>query len=501
MAEPRLSDSLSDDLNNLALAAPQPKPLDLCCLPTELLDAIAAVLDQQSLCALVLTCKATKDSSSQALYATYINRDAPSKAPFHLFLRTLCESSQLAAMVRALDIRGWRSEWEAATGSSWAGVTKVLESDGSRSSRTGPLFVSVTRSATKAPKPLKLFEETAVKLGLITQPLSSSTPALQKSATMGSSLTKDEDFVRLLRHNVEDAQVVLMLALLPNLSKLCIDGMPPFPTLDWYHFLKKSASAPRRLRELYIHGHQHVDGCSLYTMNSAFLELVPSLERLCLTAVNLKTPRHVQSLLSDKKLREFIALEAEVGLPMLQTMLSGHRLTRFLYKPALGNMTNRQEKQCSEDRILDCLKDSLQSLLDLTVFTLRPSYTSRIAECSNLEVLEMPYQHGFFTSQEADSQSFATAFRRRIPNSLSTLSFRFVAPSEDLPIAMETLAELRNQGEFPKLKTVRLNFRCYYSASPWLPLVPYDDMAVHARKRFGNILKNAGLQLELEQTD
>ena len=107
MAEPQPGKSLSADLSNLAMATTQPELLGLRYLPVELLDAIVAFLDHKSLCALVLTCKATKNSASQALYATYINREAPSKRPFHLFLRTLCESTELAAMVKILDIRGW----------------------------------------------------------------------------------------------------------------------------------------------------------------------------------------------------------------------------------------------------------------------------------------------------------------------------------------------------------------------------------------------------------
>ncbi|KAF3034887.1 hypothetical protein E8E12_003764 [Didymella heteroderae] len=400
-------------------------------------------------------------------------------------------------MVRVLDIRGWGSEWEAATGSQWAGVTTVDEPE---SSRTGPLFVSVTRSATKTSSSLKLFEDTAVRLGLISQPLTISTPALQKSVTMGSTLTKEEDFLRLLRHNVEDAQVVLMLALVPGLTTIRVDGMPPYPTLDWYHFLKKSTSALCRLRELYIHGHPHRDGRSLYTLSSAFLELAPGLERLHLEAVNLRASRQVKRLLSEKKLRGFIALETEVGPSLLDTLLSGQRLTRFHYKPALGNMIEGQQEQYSEDRILDSLKDSLQSLRDLTLFSLRPSFSRRIAECSKLKVLEMPYQHGFVTCPEADSLDFAEALRRRIPKSLYKLDLRFITPSGDVPIAMEALADLKHQGELPNLRTIRLNFR-QYSSSPWFPPVPYDDMVFHANERFGGILRNAGLQLELAQTD
>lgn len=499
MAAAQVNESLAHDLNSLSLAAPRPEPLGLCYLPVELLDAIVAYLDQQSLCALVLTCKATKRRASQGLYRRYVNRDAPSKRPFYLFLRTLCESPELAAMVRVLDIRGWRSEWETATGIPWAGVTNVHKSDPPNTSRTGPEFISVTRSVKRATKPLKLFEETAVKIGLVSQPSTSSTPALQKSVTMGSSLKKDEDFVRLLRHSIEDAQIVLMLALLPGLKSLCVDGMPPFPTLDWYHFLKKSEFTSRQLRELFICGHQHADGLSLWSMNPAFLTLAPGLECLSLSSVSLIATRQVTELFPDKKLQELYVHETRVNFHMLRIMTSKQRLTKFRYKPALGDTTKDQDDEYSEDHILDSLRDSLQSLNDLALYVLRPGHSSRLADCTNIKTLEMPYQQGFCVYTENDFQGFAEAFRRRIAPSLSTLDLRYVTPSEEIPVALEALADLKHQGEFPNLNTLRLNFR-RYSSSQWFP-VPYFDMIPAAEKTFGEILRNSGLQLELAQTD
>ncbi|KZM28811.1 uncharacterized protein EKO05_0008544 [Ascochyta rabiei] len=208
-------------------------PLDLLYLPIELLDAIVALLDQLSHSALALTCKATNPSASKALYATYTNRDAPLKAPFHLFLRTLCERPELAAMVKGLDIRGWRSEFEVATGAPWQGVTKPREEDKSRTQRSGPLFVSISRPAEKVSQSFKLFEETAVRVGLMSPDEIFSTPALKKTVIVGTTLKKREDFAQLLKHSAEDAQVVLMLALLPNIARLYIDGLSVHSSLDW----------------------------------------------------------------------------------------------------------------------------------------------------------------------------------------------------------------------------------------------------------------------------
>lgn len=500
MAELQLGESLSDDLSNLAVAVPQTEPLALCHLPVELLDAIVTFLDRKTLCALVLTCEATKNSASQALYASYVNREAPSKRPFHLFLRTLCESPELAAMVKVLDIRGWRSEWETATGMAWAGVTIACESGRQDSSCTGPEFISKAGSAKKVTEPLSLFEDTAVKIGLISPPVSSSKPALRKSATMGSTLARDEDSVRLLRHNVEDAQVVLMLALLPGLCTLHVDGVPPYPTLDWYHFLELSAFALRCLRELSIHGHPHNDGQSLHTMNAALLELVPGLEHLFVTNVYPKISRQIKNVLSEKRLQAFFTAGSDISHTLLQAILSGQRLTRFRYMPVLGDMTKDREGKYSEDRIIDSLRDSLQSLRHITLFPLRPSLSPRTAQFGNLKELNMPWRCGFFTHPEVDTQNLANTFHRRIPTSLSTLGLCFIEPTDDVPVAMELLADLKNQGEFPNLKKVRLNFR-QYSESPWHPSFPHADTVTAAEERFDETLRNAGLQLELAQTN
>lgn len=85
-------------------------------LPTELLDQVASLLPRSALRALALTSKKANVSAMDTLYKTYLNRTAPAKAPFHLFLRTICEGPDLAAKVKRVDIRGWRSEYEVVTG-------------------------------------------------------------------------------------------------------------------------------------------------------------------------------------------------------------------------------------------------------------------------------------------------------------------------------------------------------------------------------------------------
>lgn len=180
---------------------------------------------------------------SEALYATYTNRDAPSKAPFRLFLRTLWENCELAAIVKELDIQGWRSEFEVAARLPWAGVTKIRE-DKIQARRTSPVSVSKNNTADpRANSMLKLFEEVAVKIGIVSNNDTAAVPRLRKTVVIGSILKEDGDFLRSLKHGIEDAQTVLMLALLPNLRRLEIAGMSICPTLNWHRFLRKCENA------------------------------------------------------------------------------------------------------------------------------------------------------------------------------------------------------------------------------------------------------------------
>lgn len=145
-------------------------------LPNELLDAIASRLDKPSLCNFASTSKKTTPSATNALYRTYINREASSDAPFALFLRTVCDRPDLAAKVKFVDIGGWRSEYGVATGAAWRGIpfteeahnTVVKKSKDGRSRRSPSPVTDFTR-----------FVDTAVKIGMIAKCESYSVPALK----------------------------------------------------------------------------------------------------------------------------------------------------------------------------------------------------------------------------------------------------------------------------------------------------------------------------------
>lgn len=386
----------------------------------------------------------------------------------------------------------------------WAGVTQVCESHRPRSSGAGPESVSVTRSITKATKPpLKLFEETAVKVGNISQPSMSSAPPLQKSVTTGSSLKKDEDFVRLLRHNIEDAQIVLMLAIIPNLSRLSINGMSTYPTLDWYQFLSRSDNTLRNLRDFDIRGAMPRHYGSLHTTTLGFLKLTPDLEHLHLSHVNIEGSRQRSEFFTGKKLQYFFAPETQVNRQILQSLLSRHKVEHFHYKPGIGELTEEIQARFSEDHIIGCLESSKESLLNLTLCSTTQSRAPTMSQFRKLDTLQMPYQGGFFGNvEESDPKNLAATIRKRISAPLRTLKLRYIQPNDDITVPMEILMNLKVQGELPELMTVRLTFT-HYVRSPWLPpgAMVFDDMVPKWEAKLDVMFRQAGLKLELAQTD
>lgn len=171
-------------------------------LPTELLDQIAGILPRSALRALALTCKELQISASHLLYKTYLNRAPPAISPFSLFLRTICMRPDLAKKVKRVDVRGWRSEYEVATGAAWRGLTEKRGVD--LVEKTGPSFFS-TEKVVRTPyaEMFKTFVDAAVKARLISRPTSLLVPALKASIVWHTDLTEDDDLLRLLGRGVE----------------------------------------------------------------------------------------------------------------------------------------------------------------------------------------------------------------------------------------------------------------------------------------------------------
>ncbi|KAF1844603.1 uncharacterized protein K460DRAFT_404892 [Cucurbitaria berberidis CBS 394.84] len=478
-------------------------PTSLATLPNELLDEVVSHLDRPSLLALALTCKQTKISSTEKLYRTYVNHEPPSKAPFHLFLRTICERPELADKVREVDIRGWRSEYEVATGAAWRGLTVESKKDNIQKVRTGPYYLNVDKvvRVSNADR-FKIFTEAAVKAGVIAKIESYAVPALKSSVVWYTSMKEDKDFLRLLGRGVEDAQVVLMLSLLPKLEALRVDGISPYPVLDWHHFLSRSTTAPRALRCLQVRGSITKAAEPVVKTSLQVLDILPNLQDLQLFDIAIGGHQFTVNILPSKKLSSVVLSVSAVSLRLLRKLLDGQQLTHFTYLPGCRQVHTTKLAAFSAEDILTRLASSKTTLKQLAFFPIgSPNEPSSLKTFSHLTDLETP-QPGLLnvSPAEADEEVLASALCAEIPSTVVTLSLRYVIYDAQAKGILKQLARLKTQGEFPDLRLVRLSFlrSMPFYAFGWPPL---PDPEHQVRHDLGKIYREAGLDVLVFQAD
>ncbi|KAF3050658.1 hypothetical protein E8E11_007730 [Didymella keratinophila] len=352
--------------------------LALMALPNELLDAICARLDRCSRCALALTCKATKPSATAALYKTYTNRTNPIDAPFYLFLCTLCENAELATLVKEIDIRGWRSEHEVANGLAWRPMTTCPEKEDEPLTRTRPLFTSTERLLTTLRKVnpaasqeiFQLFLSTAAKIGLVAMPdPTHPIPALKKTHDLDKALNQDADFIRLLKHGVEDAHFILIVAQLPRLEKLLVDGLTPFPLLDWHQFFSRIETAVRSVKILNLWCARVRNEERPVKSTLQIVNILPNLWFLQLAGMSVQGHRHsAEDTLPGRKLKIISFRDCAVRHRFIKKITDGQRIERFFYTPGSPQLRVNQGAAFTEKQILGHLESSEHSLESLCMY-------------------------------------------------------------------------------------------------------------------------------------
>ncbi|KZM28812.1 uncharacterized protein EKO05_0008545 [Ascochyta rabiei] len=259
--------------------------------------------------------------------------------------------------------------------------------------------------------------------------------------------------------------------------------------------------ALRGLREVTMRGQMPHRGGPMHAATLQFLEFVPEVEQLHLSHVSVETPRQLINLMSDKKLTRFLTWWTHGDGRMLRSMLSGQRLKFFKYNPGGEGFPTPHQDKLSEVHTIDLLTDSRQSLRVLKLYSTQMSKSPLLSQFDNLELVEMPFAADLFNviagSEHGD---VANALRKRIPESLSALSLRYIPSSDDVCVVLAVLAELKRQGEFSALKTVRLNF-CRFAISPRFPPDHYNILNPALEKELIGVFNKVGLQLEVAQTD
>lgn len=401
--------------------------LGLTTIPAELLDEIATYLDRSSLFALSLVCKSGNLSANHVLYRAYVNLEPPAKAPIHLFLRTICERPDLAAKVRRVNVRGWRSEHEVAIRAPWRGMANQREQSASRQEQKCPSYSNMDKPLrTTHAQRSRIFIDVAIKSGLITRPKQETMPPLKKSAVWYTTLKEDADFVRLINRGVEDAHVLLLIGLLPNLQSLHVDGLSPYPLLDWYHFLSRSTIALRATRTLLIHGSITKATEPVVASTLQFLDIMPRLERLEIEEIAIKGHRFNNQHLPSKKLSVVYCINSAVGLRLLEKILSGQQIVGLLHVLGFRQVDHVPGATFSVSDITKLLTTSKSTLNHLMLYPICSSDgPTQLGDFDCLKSIDTVHP-GFLTlpPDNLDPDAIANVLRTQIPNALAKLSFR-----------------------------------------------------------------------------
>ncbi|KAF2798075.1 hypothetical protein K505DRAFT_372026 [Melanomma pulvis-pyrius CBS 109.77] len=436
-----------------------PTPLvsrGLASLANEILDNIFSHLDTLDLHALSLTCRATTAAANNASYKSFTNyrkgsaNIAAVDRPLHLFLRTLCERPDLAVKVKKMVVLGWESEYE---------VAKNLDEDmGEQRSKPADGAIKAERACDGAisdandlqtSATFQLFINAAMDSQLIRRENWTSYFSPRQMTSRLSEMKLDEDLVRNLRNKVEDAYLVIVLALLPNLEHLEVRRLSAYSIMSWHQFLSRSPTALRSLKHLNMIGVKGVQ------TNMQVLDILPHLSTLEMASIDVRDHHFRRKRLPTTQLAILILSNCVFSRVFLEKMVEQQRLETFtLIGPYhTGHIL---------ERILQRLVLSNASLRHLTYNSNRYSRFSLQKDLSflqftNLDSLEISQRSLLGPLRDdGDITRIEYMLRRRIPPTASSLSIRRL--SDAAIRVLEHLALLRKSNLLPKLSVVLMHF-------------------------------------------
>ena len=432
-------------------------------LPNELLDGIFSGLGVTQLHALSLACRATTAAANNALYQKYTNyRQDDDKVivmdkPPRLFLRTLCERPDLAAKVKKVDIMGWETEHNVAQrllqeSASGRGGRIDVKRVGYIVKRISRKFVSIHEQEKLAAFQLfQLFLNSAMKAGLI--PYQDWTACFEPSQTKDPfrNMASSEDLVRNLHNRVEDAYIVLILALLPNIESLSVRRLDPDPILDWHYFFSKSSTALRALRHL-----RYQSVLKIQT-STQILEILPNLAELELLDMQIIEMEPPQERLPTSQLKSLTVSGVNASPSFFNKLINGQGLEEFHYtKYGTGHLQLIRTGNPS----LEIPASSHGSLRRLTfnapLFECfpPPGASFSMLQLINLQFLQTTL-HSLTQSRPINHvNQLASLLRQRIPPSVITLHIRRV-PVHFIGI-LGGLVYMKEASILPNLRIVKV---------------------------------------------
>jgi hypothetical protein len=404
-------------------------------------------------------------------------------------------------------------EYEVLGGATWRRITKKRDVDDVE--RDGLLFSSMEKVINGSAKDRhKLFVEAAVNAELIAKPASLSVPRLKASIIWHTSLREDSDFLRLLGCGLEDAYFVLIMALLPNLESLTIDGLSPCPLLDWHHFLSCSASALRNLTTLRIDSSITTPTEPVVMNNLQILDILPELESLQLFDIGAKGHKFTMDTLLSDNVKCFVFNNCGMSLRLLRKMLNNQQLVTFEYLPVRNRHKVGPAAELSATDMVALLAPSKPTLKKLALFPVDRDVRCSLKSLSNVEDLGIPHPGLLDLPSDArdDPATLATLLRDQLPDTLHTITLRYLRYKAYTKTVLEQLAQLKMQGFFPSLTRVRLLFwantlTSYTIASPagnlatttaWHTL---PDVTQQVHHDLDKLYTDAGIDVEIHQCE
>jgi hypothetical protein len=414
-------------------------------LPNELLDHIFSHLDTPELHALSLTCRNATAAANHVMYMGYANfKYGPHGIltvgkHLYLFLRTLCRRPDLAAKVKSIVMMGWETELDMAKKyerCNWLGYAK-------------PLHSNITPNDEDPTADFQLFLNAAMDSNLVPRQDWNSVLQLPRSLKDMEEMNNDDDLVRNLNNQVEDAYMVLLLALLPNLERLEVRRLSTRPILDWHHFLSKSPTALRLLKRLKIQGMKGM------RMSLQVLNILPCLGELDLNVLEVQGHDFTHDRLPTRNLTKLILWETAFPLEFFYKLTKGQQLTQIMYQ-TLGT-------EAISPQIPAIPSSSGHSLKKLTLKIARTGSTLQVPETfsllhfTNLESMVISYHALFQPLQRDDNISrFEHVLRRRVPPTVKFLSVHHITDHSGIR-ALEQLAVVRKSWTSPGPMRMRVH--------------------------------------------
>lgn len=162
---------------------------------------------------------------------------------------------------------------------------------------------------------------------------------------------------------------MLLIAQLPLLEQLLVDGLTPYPILDWPHFLSRCSTALQNLENLGLWGSCDPEDDKPVKNTLQILDILPNLECLQLAHISAQGHHHnSEDILPSKKLRDVHIVGSAIRHRLLKKITASQNILTFLHVPGGSQINVNEDAVSSETQITTYLESLKYSLRKLTLY-------------------------------------------------------------------------------------------------------------------------------------